>query len=150
MNMGHKALFNPQLNDLIHELGHVWQSQHHYDPFQFMYNSVASQGAALALNLQEAATDGLTNYALTNRVESGLTKDIGFPGFYPFDSYAYDRTTIPVFARMGAEQMAKALEIGDPTIIGHARSIPMNAVDPDCIAALAKPAAGDRRIPGVR
>ncbi|MDN5794386.1 MAG: DUF4157 domain-containing protein [Intrasporangium sp.] len=31
---------------IVHELGHVWQSQHHPNPAQFMVNSVASQAAA--------------------------------------------------------------------------------------------------------
>ena len=31
---------------LIHELGHVWQSQHHPNPAAFMANSLASQAAA--------------------------------------------------------------------------------------------------------
>lgn len=38
---------NPSL--LTHELAHSWQSQHHFDPTQFMVNSSASQGAAMAI-----------------------------------------------------------------------------------------------------
>jgi len=36
--------FNPKL--LIHETAHVWQSQHHSNPAQFMVNSVESQTMA--------------------------------------------------------------------------------------------------------
>jgi hypothetical protein len=35
-------------NLIVHELGHVWQSQHHPNASQFMVNSVASQAAAAA------------------------------------------------------------------------------------------------------
>ncbi|EFH84857.1 DUF4157 domain-containing protein [Ktedonobacter racemifer] len=38
---------NPSL--LTHELAHCWQSQHHFDPAQFMVNSIASQAAAGAI-----------------------------------------------------------------------------------------------------
>src|SRR4051812_47765038 len=47
MNMG---TFTPSTSLLIHELSHVWQAQHHLDPFQFMVNSVASQVEATAAN----------------------------------------------------------------------------------------------------
>ncbi len=46
MNMGGAAAPPVSTGLLIHELAHVWQSQHHPNPVAFMGNSVASQAAA--------------------------------------------------------------------------------------------------------
>jgi hypothetical protein len=50
INIGPSAYATPGSNPslLIHELAHVWQSQHHPSPVSFMGNSVASQAAAAA------------------------------------------------------------------------------------------------------
>src|SRR5205807_766182 len=50
MNLG---TFSPNGNLLIHELTHVWQSQHHTNPYQFMKNSIASQAIAATANAAE-------------------------------------------------------------------------------------------------
>jgi Domain of unknown function (DUF4157) len=48
INVGTAAYASPASNPrlLIHEMAHVWQSQHHPDRGQFMINSVESQAAA--------------------------------------------------------------------------------------------------------
>jgi hypothetical protein len=48
INIGKSAFTSPGSNPklLIHETAHVWQSQHHSNPAQFMINSVESQGLA--------------------------------------------------------------------------------------------------------
>lgn len=50
LNLGPSAYASPGSNRdlLIHELAHVWQSQHHPVSAQFMVNSVLSQGGAAA------------------------------------------------------------------------------------------------------
>jgi hypothetical protein len=48
INVGSAAFTSPGSNPrlLIHEMAHVWQSQHHSNPAQFMVNSVESQAIA--------------------------------------------------------------------------------------------------------
>jgi hypothetical protein len=50
LNLGSSAYKTPGSNRdlLIHELAHVWQSQHHPSSAAFMANSVLSQGGAAA------------------------------------------------------------------------------------------------------
>src|SRR5689334_3794969 len=69
----------PTDDDVKHEMAHVWQSQHHTDPFQFMRGCVACQAFALALNGQAAQMDP----TLVTKTKQG------FPEAYPFDAYAY-------------------------------------------------------------
>jgi Zn-dependent peptidase ImmA (M78 family) len=134
MNCG---TFSPSDATLIHELAHVWQSQHHSNKFQFMANAVKSQSLAAASNAAAAITDPLV----------ALNKD--FPLFYPFDAYSYDSTSMS-FGSMAAEQMASAIENGEKTIVAHAKSIGMNAVDPLCVSGLSAARFADRRLPGVK
>jgi hypothetical protein len=49
LNVGGSFSTGVSSNLLVHELGHVWQSQHHNDRFAFMSNSVGSQVKAKAL-----------------------------------------------------------------------------------------------------
>ena len=49
MNMGSLQCW-ARSRDLIHELAHAWQSQHHSDPRTFMKNSVACQAKEFALS----------------------------------------------------------------------------------------------------
>lgn len=50
MNLGSGPYTTPASDPdlLIHELGHVWQSQHHPNPAAYMANSIASQAGASA------------------------------------------------------------------------------------------------------
>lgn len=49
--------FTPGTRLLIHELCHVWQSQHHSDQFKFMGNAVTCQGKAVVDNTAETFFD---------------------------------------------------------------------------------------------
>ena len=133
MNCG---TFSPGKLTLIHELGHVWQSQHHSNKLQYMANAVKSQAAAVAANLAEALNDPFI----------ALNKD--FPTFFPFDAYAYHPST--TFSSLAAEQMASAIENGEAAIVSHVKSIGQNVVDPSCVTALSSPRIADHRLPGVK
>ncbi len=133
MNCG---TFSPKTSTLIHELGHVWQSQHHSNKLHYMANAVKSQAAAVAANLSEAITNPFI----------ALNKD--FPAFFPFDAYAYHPST--PFLLLAAEQMAAAIENGEAAIVAHVKSIGKNALDPLCVSALSSPRISDHRLPGVK
>lgn len=127
--------FEPDDDTLIHEMAHVWQSQHHSNPKQFMKASVDSQGMALATNLLLGFTD------------KSLRHD-QWPSHFPFSAYAY----IPnkVFSDYGVEQVANAIELIDQIVRAHVRSIPKGAVDPQNVASLARGKIEDRRKPRAR
>ena len=127
--------FNPNRATLIHELCHVWQSQHHSNKFKFMANAVESQGRAAAANAAAVFSD------------PSIRHNDDFPLFYPFDSYASDASLS--FSDLAAEQMASAVEHGRSAIVNHIRSIAANAIDPALVTALASPRMGDRRLPNV-
>jgi hypothetical protein len=133
MNCG---TFSPGKDTLIHELAHVWQSQHHSNKLLYMANAVQSQAAAVAANLAEVRNDPFI----------ALNKD--FPTFFPFDAYAYNPSTS--FSGLAAEQMAKAIENGETAIVAHVKGISANAVDPTCVSALSSARIADHRTPGVK
>lgn len=133
MNCG---TYSPDRKTLIHELAHVWQSQHHSDKFRYMVNALDSQARAVAASTAAAITDPIV----------ALNKD--FPTFYPFDAYAYS-SGMP-FASMAAEQMAQAVENGEGSIVSHVRSVTKNMVDSACVTALSRPGFADRRLTGVK
>lgn len=132
MNCG---TFTPSDTTLIHELAHVWQSQHHSDPFRFMVNAVDCQTGAVVANGAETFSDP----------DVLLHKD--HPVQFPFSAYAYT----PGFglASYAAEQMANAIEHSDATLLAHVKSVAMNAVDGDNITALNRTQFSDRRLKGV-
>jgi hypothetical protein len=133
MNCG---TFAPDRKTLIHELAHVWQSQHHSDKFRFMVNAVDSQAGAVVASTAAALDDPI------------VLLNVDFPAFFPFDAYAYN-PGLP-FANMAAEQMAKAIENGETAIVSHIKGVTMNMIDSSCVAALSKPGFADRRMPGVK
>ncbi len=133
MNCG---TFSPSKTLLIHELCHCWQSQHHGDEFKFMKNSVACQADAVAANTVEVAFD----------------KDVllhhEHPIQFPFSAYAYHPgSNLSAYA---AEQMANAVEHGDPKLVTHVKSVAMNAVDNQNVTALENINTGDRREVGIK
>lgn len=131
MNCG---TLTPSTNDLIHELAHVWQSQHHSSVTAFMTNAVGSQAAAVAASGAEA----LTNPAVRS--------DPDFPVHFPFSAYAF----VPgkPFGEYAAEQIANAVEHGVTAIVAHVKAVAANAVDADNQTSLATMRIGDRRTPG--
>src|SRR5690606_20837991 len=96
MNCG---TLTPSTRTLIHELTHVWQSQHHDDKTAFMANAVKSQGRALKENLASGSTD----------------PDV------PWSAYAF----IPgsPFGEYGAEQNARRVEFADPPARAHVMGV---------------------------
>jgi subtilisin family serine protease/outer membrane protein OmpA-like peptidoglycan-associated protein len=99
---------------LIHELAHAWQSQHHRDPQQFMWNSVQCQGLAAADQTARRLLDST----------------------YSASAYAY----VPgkPFAEYAAEQIAEQIEdefegSGRPTpgLSAHMRGVATSARDAD-------------------
>jgi len=128
--------FTPVWSTLIHELGHVWQSQHHSNKFRFMVNAVDSQAGAIVASTAAVIDDPI------------VALNTNFPTFYPFDAYAYN-PGLP-FANMAAEQMAKVIENAEGAVLAHVRSVTMNMVDSACVSALSRPGFADRRMPGVK
>lgn len=133
MNIG----ANPNDNTLIHELGHVWQSQHHPLPKQFMENCVACQAAALLVNRKIGRTD------------ESVRSHPSYPENYPYSAYAYERGKS--FGDYGGEQIAKQIEKGEAPIRDHVIGIAAGANDSDNKTSLATTniRIEDRRLPTV-
>lgn len=132
MNLG---TMTPAASLLLHELAHVWQSQHDSDPKRFMRNSVNCQKLAVEFNGASALTD------------PGVRSGDQFPVHFPTSAYAYKPGKR--FASYSCEQMANNLDHGDPTITAHVKGAPPNVVDADNIAGLSATTIDDRRAPGV-
>jgi len=128
--------FAPSRNLLIHELCHVWQSQHHSDQFKFMRNAVTCQAKALADN------------AIERFVDPDIKKHKDHPVQFPFSAYAYK--TGLAFNKLAAEQMANAVEHGEAGVVAHVRSKVINVIDSDNVTALNLNVVGDRRQAGIK
>lgn len=134
MNCG---TFEPDDDTLIHEMAHVWQSQHHSNPKQYMKNCVDSQAQAVTLN------------ALTGMQDPKVKRpEKDFPIQFPFSAYAYEPNM--VFSAYGGEQVANAIELVDQIVRAHVRGVAKGAVDPDNEGSLSHPKTSDRRKPRVR
>jgi hypothetical protein len=123
MNLGTSAAA-PGRDLLIHELAHVWQSQHATSKVKFMANSVACQGVAVAANLA-AVADALTagDFAKANAIRSHRN----FPEAFPFSAYAHIRGN--PFTSYAAEQIANQVEHGVVTIVSHVKGVSVGAID---------------------
>jgi len=123
MNCG---TLTPSTRTLIHELTHVWQSQHHDTKTAFMANAVASQGQAVAQNLSEGSAD----------TDS------------PFSAYAF----VPgsAFGEYGAEQNARRVELGDAPARTHVNGVAQNVHDAQNSVSLNTARTQDRRAKGVK
>lgn len=132
MNCG---TFFPTPSTLIHELAHVWQSQHSYNPKRYMTAAVLCQAAAVKANHSAASSD------------PSVVVHKDHPVDYPFSAYAFfPKVRLGLY---GAEQMAQACEIGDKGIRAYVSSIPANTVDPENEASLNLCTYADRRSKGV-
>jgi peptidoglycan hydrolase-like protein with peptidoglycan-binding domain len=118
MNVG----LSPSRDTMIHELAHVWQSQHASSATQFMINAVASQGLAEAAN-QLAHTTSFSAY-----------------GYRPGKG----------FGEYGAEQIAQQAENGELPILSHMKGVAAGAVDADNETSLKTPRIEDTSSPGVK
>jgi len=134
MNLGK----SPSADTVIHEMAHVWQSQHHSDPIAFMASCVSAQAAALAQNGMAVQADPTLLFRTA----------AGFPVNFPFSAYAY-RKGDP-FGTYGGEQIAEQVENNEPSIVSKVRSTAAGVVDADNVTSLANVAATeDRRLSGV-
>ena len=125
MNLGSRFAA-PGRDLLIHELTHVWQSQHATSKVKFMANSLACQGAAIAANLA-AVADALADFDLAKA--KAIRSNADFPGFYPFSAYAHIRGK--PFNAYAAEQIANQVEHGVGPIVAHVAGVATGAIDPD-------------------
>ena len=134
MNIG----TSPTRDRLIHELGHVWQSQHHSDPLKYMANCVACQGKARAIN--EALAFFLP----------AIRRHGDFPEDFPMSAYAY--RTGADFGTYGGEQIAQQLEKNEAPIMGHATGTAAGAVSAknESSLAITNIKIEDRRDTGVK
>ncbi len=105
---------------LVHEFGHVWQSQHHSSSTQYMVNAVASQAAAEVAN----KLMGVSSFSAYGYI----------PG-KPFKEYA-------------AEQIAQMVANGEAPIVAHVKSIAKGAIDADLKLSVAR--IEDTAAPGVK
>jgi hypothetical protein len=119
MNIG----LAPSRDTLIHEFGHVWQSQHHSNSAQYMVNAVASQALAEAANLVPGSSKSFSAY--------------GYRPGRPFAEYA-------------AEQIAQQAMNGEAPIIAHMKAVAAGAVDADNVTGLKTPRIEDTSLPGVK
>lgn len=134
LNLGSLASWDapkPRAKDLMHELTHAWQSQHHTDKEKFMTSALACQARA----------------------------QISPPDFNSDAAYWYvpaERRTPPTpFASYGAEQIAQQVEDhysgkqSNPSIVGKVASTPANVVSADNVASLLVPRWEKSTTPGV-
>jgi peptidoglycan hydrolase-like protein with peptidoglycan-binding domain len=124
--------FTPSTFYLIHELTHVWQSQHHSDPFAYITNSLANQGLSVAANQVEAKKDPT------------LKADKRWPMEFPISPYAFVRRK--AFGDYAAEQIAQQAGRGISAIVTHLKSVAAWAVDSDNVTSLNVLRGEDRRI----
>lgn len=135
MNLG----THPDEATIVHEMTHVWQSQHHSDPLQFMRNCISCQAVALRRNSMEVVRS------------PAIAHHRAFPWNYPFSAYAYLSTPKSSFSSYGGEQIAEQVEGGETDIIAHVRDIAANVVDSDNVTSLNvnTSTVADRRAPKV-
>ena len=93
MNLGSRFAA-PGRDLLIHELTHVWQSQHATSKVKFMANSLACQGAAIAANLA-ALADGprrlRPRQGQGHPLQRGLPRLLSFLGLCPHPGQTVQR-----------------------------------------------------------
>ena len=96
--------FTPSDAILIHELVHVWQSQHHSIDTAFMVNSVQSQALALTENEALALADPT------------LKGDPWFPSLFPRspDQYVIVKVVVPQKLSDRAKQLLEELTVAAP------------------------------------
>ena len=133
MNLGSSR----DTDTVIHELTHVWQSQHHTDPMAFMFNCVNCQKLAVAQNVVAAGLDPRLLLHRSFRY-----------GCYPNSAYAFRRGR--AFGLYGGEQIAQQVENNVPAIRSHIVAALPRTVDSGNVSSLnLNVATEDVRLPGV-
>jgi hypothetical protein len=127
---------NPSGSDVLHELAHAWQSQHHPDPMQYMRACVACQQRAVELNLKAAV------------FSPSVARTEDFPVHRPFSAYGF----LPgsSFGTYGGEQIAQQMQVGVPNIALTLEAAPPMIPVSHNLASLKLVTAQDMRVPGVR
>lgn len=121
---------------VIHEMTHVWQSQHHLDPQAFMRNCVKCQAVAVAQNSIEAAQN------------PGLLWSPQFrTGSYPFSAYAYRLNKS--FGAYGGEQIAQQVEKKVHAIRSYVSGVPRGPNPANAVSLSSDSAVEDVRDTGV-
>jgi hypothetical protein len=127
--------FTPSDRTLIHEMMHVWQSQHHADKFAFMKAAVKCQAAAAAENAKEVFKD------------PDVILNGDWPVQFPFSAYAF--STGSDLDAYGAEQAANAVEHGNSTVCITVKAAAKNTVSTKNVTSLTLTQFGDRRTPRI-
>jgi hypothetical protein len=126
----------PDLSDVVHEMAHVWQSQHHSDPKAFMRNCLKCQGLAV---VQNGAAASQSPKLLFHKA---------FPDNFPFSAYSFRRGNN--FGNYGGEQIARQVELGEASIRAHISSVAAGAVDAANVSSLTNNTnTEDQRLSGV-
>jgi Zn-dependent peptidase ImmA (M78 family) len=113
---------SPSRGRMVHELAHVWQSQHSSSPTKFMKNAVESQALEAAANVL-ASSKSFSAY--------------GYRPGKPFGEYA-------------AEQIAQQAMRGEVPILSHMKGVAARAVDAENETSLNTPRIEDTSLPGVK
>jgi len=127
--------FTPSDRTLIHEMMHVWQSQHHTDKAAFMKAAVKCQAAAALANGKAAVSD------------PDIILNGEWPIQFPFSAYAY--MTGSDLDAYGAEQAANAVEHGNSTVCATVKAAAKNTVVAKNTTSLTLTQFGDRRTPRI-
>jgi peptidoglycan hydrolase-like protein with peptidoglycan-binding domain len=127
--------FTPSDRTLIHEMMHVWQSQHHTDKYAFMKAAVKCQAAAAAANAVAAVNDPM------------LSLHSEWPVQYPYSAYAYSLGTD--LDGYGAEQAANAVEHGNSTVCRTVKAAAKNSIQSKNTTSMSLTQYGDRRTAGI-
>ncbi len=121
---------------VVHELTHVWQSQHHYDPVQYMRNCLACQAWALQKNVDLSKMSP----------DPAVVSHVNFPVDYPYSAYAYESDAKLPFSHYGGEQIAQQVENGVEKIIKVVKTPTVNTVVPDNVDSLKNMASVANRL----
>jgi hypothetical protein len=133
MNLGK---FATDKKTVIHELAHVWQSQHAANPATFMQNCLGSQ-------TQAAAENGVLVTALPD-----IRKHDDFPSDFPMSAYSFVPGK-PSFSDYAGEQIAYQVEKGIAAIVTHVKSVSAGTIDTENNKSLQTIRTQDRRAAGV-
>ena len=114
MNLGK---FATDKKTVIHELTHVWQSQHAANPATFMQNCLGSQ-------TQAAAENGVLVTAIPN-----IRNHEDFPSDFPMSAYSFVPGK-PKFSDYAGEQIAYQVEKGVAAIVTHVKSVSAGTMTP--------------------
>lgn len=121
---------------IVHELTHVWQSQHHYDPLQYMRSCIACQAWALYKNQD----------LLKTAPKPAVISHRDFPVDFPYSAYAYEIDTKLPFSHYGGEQIAQQVQNGIEKIVKIVKGATVNTIVSDNVNSLTNMASVANRL----